>query len=189
MVYKPNLLWILHVTEIEGWKLLFFLLQMLAYITGIPENLGDYGVYLYRDVSSAEYVLAGLEGSLVGWDQNKIDWLVFEKLFGVFALLEALGGERCIDVFLGVADYLLKLWHLKAILPFGFGGVDASIFQVGYQWVWYMRCLIFDGYSHCTGMCFFNAWIQGGRNPCHRHVKITSCRDWKEMKVNREHIL
>ena len=47
-------------TEIEGWKLLFFLLQVVAYITGIPEDLGDYGVYLYRDVSSAEYVLAGL---------------------------------------------------------------------------------------------------------------------------------
>ena len=60
MVYKPNLLWILHVTEIEGWKLLFFLLQMVAYITGIPENLGDYGVYLYWDISFAEYVLAGL---------------------------------------------------------------------------------------------------------------------------------
>ena len=45
-------------------------------------------------------------------------------------MLEALGGKRRIDVFLGVADYLLKLWHLKAILPFGFGGVDASIFQV-----------------------------------------------------------
>ena len=44
--------------------------------------------------------------------------------------MQALGGEGRIDVFLGVADYLLKLRHLEAILPFGFGGVDASIFEV-----------------------------------------------------------
>ena len=60
MLYKPNFLGILHMAEIEGGKLFFLLLQVVAYITGVSEDLGDDGVHFHWNISSAEYVLAGL---------------------------------------------------------------------------------------------------------------------------------
>jgi hypothetical protein len=96
------------VSEIEFEKLLLFLLDVVAYIADESEYLGDDGVHFYFNVTVTEYLMAGLERSLVGRYQYDIDLLIFKQLLCLFALLDALRRQRRIDILLGIAYSLPK---------------------------------------------------------------------------------
>ena len=60
VIDEPQLVGILHVTEIESRKIIDLIFNVIAYITSESEDLCENGVHLYSNMSLSEDLSTGL---------------------------------------------------------------------------------------------------------------------------------
>ena len=90
MLHEPQLVSVLHGTEIEFDELLLLLLDVVTYIADESEDLGDYRVHFYFNVTMSEYFMASLKSSLIRRHQYDVNLLILEQFSCLFALLNTL---------------------------------------------------------------------------------------------------
>ena len=75
---------------------------MTANITGISKHFSQDGMNFNPYIPPPEYLLTGLQRSVIWRDENYIDFLILEHFPCSFALLPTLLRDRAIDELFGV---------------------------------------------------------------------------------------
>ena len=86
-----------HFLEVDLWESLLLACQIAADVAGRAESLSQHRLSHYWDASSPEDMVAGLQGSLEGRDQDDVWFNMIGDNSGLLALLDPLLRDGAVE--------------------------------------------------------------------------------------------
>jgi hypothetical protein len=117
LLHEPQLIGILHMTEIVFFKLLLLLFDAVANVTDIPEHFRNDRMHFNFNLSVAKDLPTGLKSSLVRRHQHNIDFFILKHLPSLQTLYLAFLRQCRVHVVLSIAADLLEPRHVETFLP------------------------------------------------------------------------